>query len=120
MTCDMPTGTLNSMVRNGSDTNDWMMSGPNVEMPLDGTDMQKTMTNHSHVLTSRSASEKCVRRHSRDMTPIWLLRRRSIASTLSSSLRNLASVGESGIQKNMAPATATVMTPKKRNMICCG
>lgn len=39
---------------------------------------------------------------------------------MSSSLRNLASVGESGIQKNMAPATATVMTPKKRNMICCG
>jgi hypothetical protein len=40
-----------------------------------------------------------------------------MAMTLSSLLRNLASVGESGIQKYMSTATNTVMTPKKRKMI---
>lgn len=53
-----PTGTLNSIVSKGSFTNDLIMSGPKVPIPLDGTEAQKFMTTQSQVLGSRRASKK--------------------------------------------------------------
>jgi hypothetical protein len=43
-----------------------------------------------------------------------------MAMILSSLERNLASMGESGIHRNMMEATATVTTPKKRKMTWYG
>lgn len=56
MTCEIPTGTLKSIVSKGSETNELIMRGPKVEMPLEGTEMQKIIATQSHVLTSRSVS----------------------------------------------------------------
>lgn len=80
-------------------------------------EMEKSNENQHHVFKSRRLSFRWSHRHSLDMTPIWFILRRSIAISFSWSFRNLASIGESGMKANMTNEKATVITPKKRNII---
>ena len=75
------------------------ISGPNVVMPPEGTEMEKMRQNQHHVLISRSASVTCDHFHSLETTPMLFSARRSMASTFSSSLKKRASIGESGTRK---------------------
>jgi hypothetical protein len=92
------------------------------------------MENQSQVLISRTASLTWSHFHTPEATPIWFILKRSIAMSLSSLLRNLAVIGESGMKiletisgfesvipkatYNITTEKATVKLPQKRKMIC--
>jgi hypothetical protein len=72
-------------------------------------EMEKIRANQHHVLMSRRLSITCSHFHSVETTPIWLALRRSTARTLSWSLRNLASTGESGMKRLRESASQRFM-----------
>lgn len=90
--------------------------------------------NQSHVLGSIAHSLTCSHFHTPDPIPIWFIRRRSMAINLSSRVRNLASIGESGMKMlfcvsilaqawnsrhtyYMTTENVTVMHPQNKKMI---
>ena len=73
--------------------------------------------NHSQVLTSMKASRTWSHFQTLEATPIWFIRRRSTAMSFSLSLRNFASIGESGMNRYTATETTTLTRPQKRKMI---
>lgn len=108
-----PKGMLSRIVLNLLKPNEFTIKGPKVVMPpegilvvlensIEGTwskrayEMEKINANQHQVLKSRQLSITCSHFHSVETTPIWLSLKRSTAKTLSWSLRNLASTGESG------------------------
>src|SRR3569833_703512 len=118
--CTKPNGMLNRMVVKGSSTKDCTIKGPKVEMPPEGMLMEKSSANQHHVFRSSRASFAWSHRHSRDITPIWFMRSRSIAMSLLCSSIYLASTVESCMKMYMTKEKATVKTPKKKKMIWTG
>lgn len=112
-----PKGMLKRIVVKLSNPKDFTMSGPKVVMPPDGIDTAVSMQNHIQVLTSKKHSLTWSQRQTPDEIPIWFIRRRSIANSLSSPLKNVALIGESGSQMNTTTEKATVNAPQKRKMI---
>lgn len=111
------TGMLNSMVVKLSNPNDFTINGPKVEMPPDG--METTVSNavQIQVFGSKKHSHTWSDRHSPDEMPIWFMRRRSMARSLSSPLRKRAFIGESGRKRKITREKTTVSKPQKRKMI---
>ena len=116
MICTAPNGILRRIVLKALKPKELTIKGPKVVMPplgiLDPVSMsitkssristheiEKINANQHHVLISRRASVTCSHFHSVETTPIWLALRRSTERTLSWSLRNLASTGESGMKR---------------------
>lgn len=72
-------------------------------------EMEKINANQHQVLKSSRLSITCSHFHSVETTPIWLALRRSTARTLSWSLRNLASTGESAMKRLQKSVSAWVL-----------
>jgi len=112
-----PKGMLNRMVVKLLNPNDLTINGPKVEIPPDGIDTAVSMENHSQVFTSSKHSVTWSQRQTPDEMPIWFMRRRSMASSLSSLVRNFACIGESGRKRKTTIENATVKHPQNRKMI---
>jgi len=143
---------LSRMVLNGLKPNEFTIKGPKVVMPPLGIlvqlvilqsmqinrawityEMEKINANQHQVLKSSRLSITCSHFHSVETTPIWFALRRSTARTLSWSLKNLASTGESAMKRlresvsvrtlwrdgtyNTTTEKTTVRRPQARKMI---